>query len=125
MRLYRRHEQDCKHREKGAGYTRCGCPIWCDGNRDGRRVRESLKTRNWAEAESSIARLDSWKPSLREVVEAFVDDQRGRKLAASTIEHYRHTLDGLKAYCGDVTFSSITADTLSAWRASMPISATT
>lgn len=125
MRLYRRHEEGCKHRSKGAGYTRCGCPIWCDGNRDGRRVRESLKTRDWAEAERSIARLDSWKPSLREVVDAFVEDQRGRKLAASTIEHYRHTLDGLKAFCGDVTFAGITADTLSAWRASMAISATT
>jgi site-specific recombinase XerD len=126
VRLYRRHKKDCKHSGKGAGFTRCDCPIWCDGIRDGVRVRESLKTFNWKEAEKSIERLDSWKPTLREVVDAFTDDQRGRSLATSTIEHYRHTLAKLREFCGDgVTFASITADTLSAWRASMTISATT
>ena len=50
MNLYRRHRKNCPHRRKGCKYTGCNCPIWIDGDRDGRQFRVSLKLKDWQRA---------------------------------------------------------------------------
>ena len=40
----------CPFRRKGRAHTECGSPIWIDGEVDGKRVRESLETRDWQRA---------------------------------------------------------------------------
>jgi hypothetical protein len=75
LNLYRRHLQKCPHRAKGAGYTKCSCPVWCDGELNGERYRHSLGTRNWGRAGLRLAKLKA--PGARqpkpipEAIEAF------------------------------------------------------
>jgi Phage integrase, N-terminal SAM-like domain len=56
--LWRRHLQTCAHRAKGRDYTKCSCPIWCDGELNGERCRQSLKTRDWQRAIRLAERLE-------------------------------------------------------------------
>ncbi len=46
LTLWRRHTAKCPHRDKGREHDKCTCPFWCDGEVDGKRVRQSLKTRD-------------------------------------------------------------------------------
>ena len=75
LNLYRRHLQKCPHRAKGAAYTKCSCPVWCDGELNGKRYRHSLGTRNWGRAGLRLAKLEA--PGARqpkpipEAIEAF------------------------------------------------------
>jgi integrase len=56
--LWRRHESECPHKRKGRACTKCQCPIWCDGEVDGERVRKSLQTRDWARATRNLAKVE-------------------------------------------------------------------
>jgi hypothetical protein len=58
LNLYRRHLKDCAHRAKGAAYTKCNCPVWCDGELNGKRIRESLKLRDWHRAIRKLAAME-------------------------------------------------------------------
>jgi hypothetical protein len=58
LNLWRRHLQECPHRNKGREYTKCSCPIWCDGDLNGKRYRQSLKTQNWQRALRLADRLE-------------------------------------------------------------------
>src|SRR5215472_15317729 len=50
LTLYRRHLRKWPHRAKGGNYVKCSCPIWADGELDGKRYRKSLGTRDWQRA---------------------------------------------------------------------------
>jgi hypothetical protein len=104
LTLYRRHIEDCAHRSKGQNYTTCSCPIWCDGELDGKRFRRSVGLRDWARA---AKRVDQWeaKPktavapsSLAFSVNSYLGDCRARNLKASTVASYEKTLDHLQAF---------------------------
>jgi len=56
--LWRRHERKCPSKSKGRLCTKCQCPIWCDGDHRGRRIRQSLKTRDWARAGRKLSDLE-------------------------------------------------------------------
>ena len=58
LTLWRRHLNKCIHRTKGREYTKCSCPIWCDGDLNGERHRQSLKTRDWQRAIRLAERLE-------------------------------------------------------------------
>src|SRR5690242_14287574 len=58
LALWRRHEIDCPHKKHGRSAVKCQCPIWCDGEIGGRRIRHSLKTRDWARAGRRLAELE-------------------------------------------------------------------
>lgn len=45
-------------RSKGWLYTKCSCPIWCDGEIDGNRIRKAMDTRDWARANRNLARFE-------------------------------------------------------------------
>jgi site-specific recombinase XerD len=81
LNLYRRHEADCKYRDKGTAYLKCTCPLWCDGRHDGERIRQSLKTRDLARAKRKIAEMESELDEGREgrtvadAARAFMEDQ--------------------------------------------------
>ena len=63
LELYRRHTTKCRHREKGRGFTKCNCPIWVDGELNGRRFRRSVGLRNWSRA---VKRLELWEKAAEE-----------------------------------------------------------
>lgn len=102
---YRRHGENCPHRDKGQNYTKCRCAIWADGELDGKRFRQSLGTRDWARAAKKIDKLLQAKPgatreprSIAEGITFYIDDCRGRSLKASTVISYEKTLEHLKVF---------------------------
>jgi hypothetical protein len=72
--LWRRHLQKCTHRAKGREYTKCSCPIWCDGDLNGERYRQSLKTRDWQRAIRLAERLERPNSERSDLVHC---EQRG------------------------------------------------
>ncbi len=106
LNLYRRHLKTCPQRAKGQNYTRCACPIWCDGELEGKRFRRSVGLRDWGRA---LKRIEDWEArpgrvvrlpaSIPEIVASYLGDCRARNLKESTIASYRKTLEHLAAFC--------------------------
>ncbi len=134
LNLYRRHEAKCAHRSKGAGYTKCGCPVWCDGELNGKRFRRSVGVRDWARA---LKRIEKWESepktaqaarTLAGAIESYLADCRARKLAPSTVRGNNKPLKHLKAYCdrrGGGAVEGLDLGLLTDFRASRPIAAST
>ncbi len=130
LTLYRRHLQKCPHAEKGAHYTKCNCPIWCDGELNGKRYRKSLGTRDWGRAGRRLAKLE--EPGARQpkpivdAIKAFHDATE--TLAQATRTKYRRVLrffeDSVTAR-GSRNMDELTVEDIDAYRASREISAVT
>ena len=58
LALWRRHLKDCPHRIKGRAHIKCACPIWCDGEVNGKRIRKSMDTRDWARAMRNLGKIE-------------------------------------------------------------------
>src|SRR5262245_60903580 len=69
LSLWRRHLKNCPHRKKGRLCTKCSCPIWCDGDVDGKRVRKGLDTQDWGRATRKLAEIEDPRYGLRECVQ--------------------------------------------------------
>ncbi len=97
LAIYRRHRKGCPHRSEGRSYRRCRCPIWVDGMLGGKRIRESLKVRDWQRAQDIVREWEaegrrSLAPEPKTVGEAwkeFLADVEARKLHASTVRKYK------------------------------------
>lgn len=94
--LYRRHKKSCRHRGEGRKYRRCGCPVWVAGTLGGRKIKESLKTRNWEAAAQLVLKweadakiTESAAVSLAEAWKNFLADLEARKLSRHTIRKYK------------------------------------
>ena len=100
LSIYRRHIKTCAHRSEGRKYRRCRCPIWADGLIGGQEIRESLRTRNWEEAEEEkLPKLKTkFSPSteakapdpitIAQAWEEFLADARARNLREPTLYKY-------------------------------------
>jgi len=130
LNIYRRHLESCKHRAAGAAYTKCSCPIWCDGELNGRRYRKSLGVRDWQRAMRKLAALES--PDLihyKEIPEAIAAfEQHCAELEPSTRRKYRNVMTQFGAYCeriglGDV--GALSVEHLDAYRAGRKLAPTT
>jgi integrase/recombinase XerD len=97
LTIYRRHRRDCPHRKEGRQYRRCRCPIWVDGRLGGQRIRESLETNNWEQAERIVLEWqnEGQRPrtenliTLEQACQEFLADAEARKLREATIAKYR------------------------------------
>src|SRR5205814_1475591 len=69
LSLWRRHLTGCPHRNKGRLCTKCSCPIWCDGEIDGKRIRKSMDTRDWARATRNLGRIEDPTYGLQRCVQ--------------------------------------------------------
>jgi integrase/recombinase XerD len=109
MRIYRRHGPKCRHHgtEDAFSKTNCRCPIYVDGGARGQGARSSMRTRDWARAESRLRKLEEAKETGRPAVtvadacQAFLGDCRRRNLKRSTIRGYEKTLEHLRHFCAD------------------------
>ena len=91
--VYSRHTPDCAHKDE-LKYRRCRCPKWIDGYVDGKRFRQSAKTRSWEQAERKARSLedasDPAKPpqpkvtTIADAVDVFIADEKGRSLSKET-----------------------------------------
>ena len=95
LTLWRRHLKTCPHREKGRGHMKCSCPIWCDGDVDGKRVRKSLDTRDWGRAMRNLGKIEDPAYKLRECVQPGCTElvERGR-----CSRHMREVARAIAAY---------------------------
>src|SRR5215472_11921428 len=154
LNLWRRHVKACPHKGKGEGkgrsYTKCSCPIWCDGEIDGKRVRKSLDTRDWARATRKLGLIEDPRSSLRECAQPGCDElvERGRcprhsrgisnaiasyheahqDAADGTRQSRRRTLAHLEEFVtgrGLCTVDHIDLETLNAFRSSRAVSGRT
>jgi integrase/recombinase XerD len=130
LSLYRRHLHKCPHRSKGQSYTKCSCPIWCDGELNGKRRRESLKTRDWQRAIRRLAALEDPKaPQVKPVKEAMSAFQNHiLSLESSTQRKYRNVLANLRAYCEQAhieDLAELSIEHLDAYRAGRKLSPVT
>lgn len=97
LTLYRRHRRSCKHRAKGRKHRHCQCPIWVDGYLSGTEVRESLRVRDWQQAQEIIRGWEiedrrtsrPMRKTLSDCWQEFLVDIEARKLHESTIRKYR------------------------------------
>jgi site-specific recombinase XerD len=99
LTLYRRHLSKCAHRAKGQNYTKCSCPIWCDGDLHGKRYRKSVGTRDWGRAGRRLAKLEEpgakQPKGISDAVQSF--HEAGQNLALSTRTKYKRVLRYLEA----------------------------
>ena len=105
LSLYRRHTASCPHRDKGQNYTKCSCPIWCDGEANGKRYRRSVGLRDWTRA---VKRIETWQTAtettggvrtVAQAIESYLGDCQARNLAESTRVSYGKTLEHFRAFC--------------------------
>lgn len=130
LNLYRRHLPKCPHRAKGATYVKCSCPIWCDGQLNGKRYRHSLGTRDWGRAGRRLAKLEEPgarqpKP-IKEAIEAFHTSVADH--AISTRTKYKRVLRffaDLAVSRGLRNMDEIGVEDIDAYRASRQISSVT
>lgn len=121
---YRRHLYDCPHLSKGQAFTLCDCPIWCYGHLNGKPIRRSLQTSDWARAAQRIELIQrggdaffdrTLTITIDAAVKQFLGSCRRRSLAQSTMSSYGKTLDHLIEAIGLRSVSTIDVDALDAY----------
>lgn len=150
LTLWRRHLKACPHRTEGRLYTKCPCPIWCDGDVDGERVRKTMDTRDWGRAMRNLGKIEDPSYGLRPCVQAGCNEmvETGRcprhtceipraiasyhdthqDAAESTKRSRRRALRYLEEFAaarGIDTVDQIELEHLNAFRTARPISART
>ncbi len=87
---YRRHNpKKCRLRSRSD--FRCKCPIWVSGTKDGRRIREALKLRDWNRAQEIVRRWDVEGGRPKQAVRATIEDLRDQFLQDATARHLTET----------------------------------
>jgi len=111
LTTYRRHKQNCAHKQEGRKYRRCKCPIWIDGTVRGEEIRESLKTCNWEEA-TELARKRETDPVgasqekdaaviVASAATDFLADLNRRGLAQVTVRKYELLFRQMRTFATD------------------------
>ena len=103
--LWRRHTDDCSHKDEGREYLKCRCSIWIDWRIGGKRIRKPLNTRDWQAAQIRARQMEA-EGIVSEVVpqttgqctKRFLDDAKARGLRESTVYKYKLILDQLERF---------------------------
>jgi site-specific recombinase XerD len=130
LSLYRRHLAKCPHQSKGQNFTKCSCPIWCDGELNGKRFRRSLKSRDWQRALKKLIALEDPKaPIVKPINEAIVAFKESTtSLEPSTQRKYSNALRQFGKYCdrnGLYDLVDIRVEHLDGYRAKRHLARTT
>jgi site-specific recombinase XerD len=153
LSLYRRHVPGCKKKGISPERAKCSCPIWCDGQIDGARCRQSLKTSDWqravrlaerlerpnAERSDLIAcaqagcnvrvesgRCETHRKGIAEAIEAY--HAAKPDLAHSTKHAYKRTLRLFELHLGKLKVQAVdetTSAAIDSFRATRSVSALT
>ncbi|MBL8215825.1 MAG: tyrosine-type recombinase/integrase [Bryobacterales bacterium] len=110
LTLYRRHVETCPHRHKGREWTKCDCPIHCDGMVGGRRVRLAMDTVNWDRARRRLGEIedDAASGKIRKPVkiatEAFM---QAREVGEQAERKYKRIMKRLLEFCQSNDISTV------------------
>lgn len=108
LSTYRRHNpKKCKLTRRNE--VRCKCPIWVSGTMaDGRKVRKTLKDRDWTRAQTTIRKweVDGVNPrpsstTMEEWRDKYIDDAVSRGLSEATLRLYRLLFKQLIQWASD------------------------
>jgi integrase len=130
LNLYRRHLASCKPGKKyGRKHVGCNCPIWCDGELNGGRVRESLKLRDWQRAIRKLASMeDPTAPLVKPIADAIKAFENHIQIEESTRREYRNVFAKLADFCKGVGIQDVaqlSVEHLDAYRAGRALAPTT
>lgn len=96
--------------------------MWVFGTRDGVRVRQSLRTVNWEQAEDMLRALDPHEPvkkiTVPEACDKFIEYCEAKQLAGPTIKKYKLLTKELKVKFPDVPIARVSVANLDAYRKS-------
>ena len=132
LNLYRRHKKGCPHHgEGGRERVKCACPCWCDGEVEGRRIRQTLKTRDWQRALRRMADLESPQAgavvskAVADAVDAFLGQKGGAQ--PGTLRKYKRLLGALEAFARNrgLMVSAVRLEDLDAYRKGRAVNALT
>jgi integrase/recombinase XerC len=121
LNLYRRHLKKCPHRKKGRKHTGCNCPIWADGELNGREYRRSLKLRDWQRAIRKLAAIEDHGALSKPIKEAIAAWEAQIGVVEGTQDKYNRLMRYLGDFCGGRKIESVaelTLEQLDAFRAS-------
>jgi integrase len=128
--VYARHTGDCPNRDDRF-WRRCRCPKWIRGTIGGKSIRRTAKTRSWERAEAELRKIEAaefppvreadQKMTIKDAVEAFLEDERSRHLASTTTGQSKTLLEQQlvtwAAQQGLFFLDELTAPNLSRFRA--------
>ena len=121
--LYRRHTRTCGR--KRSDNHRCQCPVWCDGNLEGRRYHKTLKTTDWAVATDKLKRLEQGEePRDKPILEAFEEWKAQLAVEESTGRKYKRAIRQLCDFLtarGLVNLTQLRVEDLDRFRATRSI----
>jgi integrase/recombinase XerD len=112
MNVYRRHNPaKCKYTSRFE--YRCKCPIWVDGYKNGKRINESLKLRDWNRANDLVRQweIKDEKPAKQQPVtieawrDQFLQDAIARNLSLGTMRLYKRLFRKMIAFAADYGIS--------------------
>jgi site-specific recombinase XerD len=112
MNVYRRHNPaKCKYTSRFE--YRCKCPIWVDGRKNGRRILESLKLRDWNRANELVRHWEreDEKPIKKEQItiedwrDQFLQNAAARSLSTGTMRLYKLLFRQLISFAADYGIS--------------------
>lgn len=129
--LHRRHLRNCPERAKGWNFTLCDCPIWCDGKLNGERYTRSLQTRDMAQAQRRVGRLERGDDTealapaptrtVASAIKVYLEDAKRRKLRPSTMRSYERTFEALSDAFGKQSTEDLTVDALRQYQEARPV----
>ena len=129
LSLWRRHLKTCPGRSKGRLFTKCACPISCDGEVNGHRVRKSLKTCDWARAgrvaakEEDAALSNRLRKRVPDATKAFLEQF---EVTGSTMRKYARVARYLCEFAesiGSPYVDDLTLDLLDTYRSGRAVCA--
>jgi integrase/recombinase XerD len=92
LSISRRHSA-AKCKQTSRTFRRCSCPIYCDGTLNGKRIKKSLKTRNWRAQqlvqEMEAAGHEPNRVTIKVACDSFIRDAETRELKPATIAKYK------------------------------------
>lgn len=98
--VVRRHLNHCRDKSKGPFWPKCLCPKWVDGMLGKKRVRRSLDTADWNEAERKVVQMERaggiWED--KQLSEAVADWEASWRVAESTKRKYRQVMRALVSW---------------------------
>jgi hypothetical protein len=117
LTLFRRHLRTCKHKKKGRSYRVCGCPLFVEGQLEGKMIRLTLEVRSWEAGQKIVRDWESGNrktelPNVEEAMERFIADLNSRGLSREHVRKAELLRDELILHFPSTRIDKITTDEL-------------
>ena len=121
LTLWRRHIKTCKIKGRDK-LNACKCPLWSDGILNGRRIRQSMGTRDSGRAWRLLAKLEDEaaesrpRKTVKAAVAAFLESVTGQVATRKKYSRIANHIDAFAAAHGLTYVDEFTLEILDAYR---------